>query len=579
MVTRGFVPALCAASASVSLSLIAAVIVTATVAMPPALLAADQNAPASGEVRVAVDRNVVRQNQRFGVKFIADTAAASDPDWKPLNKDFHVEVGGKQLRKKIVNGVERTTQEWGVHLRPKRAGKLKIPPLQFGALRSREVAVNVKPAPKPAKPKKQAQKKREDFFIEVSAQPNNPYVQAQVLFTLKVFMLHSLRGSVSPPQSSNKALVEALGDARNYRAKRDGRNYNVYEGQYLIYPQTSGDVKIQPISLDGHYVRGGRRQRVRKKSQVLTLKVRPIPASFPGKFWVPAEKFTIKEDWSGDLASWRAGEPLTRTLNLEAKGLLAKQVPEIDLSEVGGFRVYTEQADFKNQRKGKTIIGKRQQAVVMIPAQAGAYKLPNVRVPWWNTRDDRLEFAELPAKEIMVDEAAFGMLMMEEPSSTVVADVTETNRSTFGAAIQVRNPWFWVSAALLTGWLANLALTSHGKGLYRRFKATRRRRLTMKKLLADIRRAASDQDAAATKDLLMQWGRMTWPADPPTSVKQIAARFGGLMVQQVEQMEAVLYGRNAEWKGSLLWDAFSSQELKEEYKPQPSDDLQPLHKL
>lgn len=569
MVTRGFVLALRALPA----------ILTAVIASPPALSAAAQDAPAAGEVKVTVDRKTIQQNQRFGIRFTAESADAADPDWGPLGRDFHVEASGKQHRKEVVNGVERTTREWNVRLRAKRAGKLKIPPLQFGALRSREVAIDVRPPPTP--PKKQAQKrnKSEEFFIEVDAQPNNPYVQAQVLFTLKVFMLHSLRGSVSPPQSNNKALVEALGDARNYRTKRDGRNYNVYEGQYLIYPQTSGDVKIQPISLDGHYVKGGRRLRVRKKSQTLTLKVRPIPASFPGKFWVPAEKFTLKEEWSGDLSSWRAGEPLTRSLNLEAGGLLAKQVPEIDLSEIDGFRVYTEQADFKNQRKGKSIIGKRRQAVVMIPAQAGAYQLPGIRVPWWNTRDDRLEFAELPAKEITVGEAAFGMLMVKESPSTVAAVAAEADSSAPGGAVQARNPWLWVSAVLLTGWVATLALTWRDKGLYRRFRGVRERRLTMKKLLVDLEQAARGQDAEATKDLLLQWGRMTWPAAPPTSVKQIAARFGGLMLQHVEQMEAVLYGRAAEWDGSLLWDVFASQELKEEYKPRVADGLQPLHKL
>ncbi len=552
-------------------------VAAAAISAPAAVLAADQGASAE-RVEVTVDRNVAQQNQQINVRFTAGSAEASDPDWGPLKKDFHVGVEGKRSRKEVVNGVERAVREWMIRLRPKRAGKLKIPSLRFGALRSREVAIDVKPAKK-----SQEKRKGEDFFIEVDAQPNNPYVQAQVLFTLRVFMLYSLRGSVSPPQGSNKALVEALGDARKYRTRRDGRSYEVYEGQYLIYPQASGDVKIQPISLDGQYVRGSRRVRVKKKSRAVTLKVRQVPDSFPGKFWLPAQEFKIRENWSGDLSSWRAGEPLTRTLNLEARGLLAKQVPEIDLSEIGGFRVYTEQADFKNQRKGKTIIGQRQQAVVMIPAQAGTYTLPGIRVPWWNTRDDRLEFAELPAQEIAIGEAAFGMLTMEEPLSTVVAGAVETDASGAGIAVQVRNPWLWVSVALLVGWMTTSALAWGGKGLYRRFKTARRRRLTINKLLVDLERAARSHDAAATKDLLMQWGRMTWPLDPPTSVKQIAARFGGLVAQQVEQMEAVLYGRNAEWDGHLLWDAFSSQEFKEGNEPQSpsasSAGLQSLHKL
>ncbi len=542
----------------------------------------------SDEVKVILDRAVVSHNETFKVRFTTAAGNAADPDWSPLQKNFHLRSKSQKLRQTTVNGVSRALREWSVQLQPRRAGQLTIPPLKFGAVRSRATPLQVKP--RPPQPTRGG-RAGEEFFIEVSAQPESPYVQAQVLFTLRVFMLHGLRGSVSPPQSSNKAIVENLGNARRYRTQRGGGNYEVYERRYLIYPQNSGKVVIKPVAITGSYVKQGRRFSVKKRSRPVTLKVRQVPASFPGKFWLPAENFKIEENWSADLSAWRAGEPVTRTLGLRANGLLAKQVPEVDLSVGDGFRFYTESADFKNERRGNTSVGRRLQSVVLIPAQPGTYTLPAVEVPWWNTRTDRLEFARLPAQDVTVGEAAFSELTVDEPPPAVAADEVE-RESAVVAAAGGGAPWFWVSAVLLLGWLATTAVMWRGEGVYRLLRAARRRRETLRERRGAIRQACRDNDAAAARDALMQWARQMWPDDTPTSLAQVGARYsgmgggmvGGVVAQQILRLERALYARDDKWQGALLWDAlsetFASRGFAARDKRQARrDGLEPLHRL
>ncbi len=536
---------------------------------------------AGDTMKVTPDRSVVASNETFNVKFTTGSGKASAPDWSPLNKDFKVLSKRKSVQKTIVNGVARTVHEWNVSLQPKRAGKLQIPPLKFGAVRSAAKPIQVKPPPKAQGKKRPA----EEFFIEVSAEPKNPYVQAQMLFTLRVFMLYPLRGSVTPPQSGSKAIVESLGDARKYHQNRGGRRYDVYERRYLIYPQNSGDMKINPVGIKGTYVKQGRRFSVNKRSRALTLKVRPVPASFPGKIWLPARSFKISQNWSADLSSWRAGEPITRTLNFQADGLLAKQVPEIDLPVGDGFRFYTESADFKNERRGKTIVGRRQQSAVLIPAQAGAYTLPGVKVPWWNTRTDRLEFAELPTKDVTVSEAAFSALTVDEPAAGGnQPGNAEQEPVAFEVAVEVNNLWFWVSAALLFGWLATVAMMWRGAGLYRLLRDAWQRRETMRERRRAVRQACEGNDAVATRDALMQWSRVMWPDRAPTSLGQIGALCSStgneLVEQQIRRLERALYARDRAWQGSLLWDAFSSQQIAPDRgRSVRAGGLEPLHRL
>ena len=532
------------------------------------------------EVKVVVARSVVAQNETFDVKFMTEANQVADPNWSSLNKDFHIRSKSKRFHKSVVNGVARAVHEWNVQLQPKRGGKLQIPPLQFGAVRSKATPIQVKPPPQV-----KARQSTEDFFIEVSAQPENPYVQAQVLFTLKVFMLYDLRGNVTPPQSASNALVEGLGEARRYRAKRGSRNYQVYEREYLIYPQNSGNIPIKPVGLTGTYVKGGRRFSLNKKSRKLTLKVRQVPASFTGKFWLPAESFKIKEGWSADLSSWRAGEPITRTLNLEVSGLLAKQIPEVELSPGDDFRFYTESADFKNEKRKKTIVGKRQQSAVLIPAQAGTYTLPAVKVPWWNTRSDRLEFVELPAREVVIKEAAFSALTVDEtPRAAAAAAGDAEQTAALEVGIKVNNLWFWVSVILLLAWLITIAMMWRGAGVHRLLRAALRHRETLRERRSAVRQACQNNDAAAARDALMQWAHVIWPDDTPTSLGQIGERYrnlgGAVVEQQILKLERALYTRDNVWQGNLLWDAFDSQKIENaDTKQHRRDELEPLHKL
>ena len=547
---------------------------------------ASAEAQAKTDVEVTLSRSSVALNETFNVRFTTESEKPLAPDWSPLSKDFRVVVKSRGTRKTKVNGVMRSLHEWNVSLQPKRVGNLKIPPLQFGALRSLVATVEVRQPPK-----LKVEKPAAEFFVEVDAQPRNPYVQAQVLFTMRVFMLHNLNGSLMPPKASDQMIIEPpSGNPRNYRKNHKGRQYQVHESQLLIYPQKSGDVKISPVSVSGTYVKHGKRFAMNTHSRSLSLEVRPIPASFPGKFWLPAEKFNIKEQWSAeDLSEWRAGEPITRMLSMEVSGLLAKQVPEVDLSVGDGFRFYIESADFENKRSQKTNVGQRRQSTVLIPAQPGSYTLPAIKVPWWNTRADRLEFARLPEKNVVVKEAAFGELTVAE-HPLVAGDDGELGQANaaFATVAGTGTLWFWVSVALLVVWLVTVALMWRGKGVSRLIVNLYRRRTTLRERRKTIRQACRDNDAAAARDALMQWVRQAWADDVPSSLGRVGARFGDMgddvVERQILRLERALYARDDKWDGTLLWDAlqefFSSHGFVSRDRHRASaDGLEPLHRL
>ncbi|MEZ5581408.1 MAG: hypothetical protein R3F37_00205 [Candidatus Competibacteraceae bacterium] len=77
-------------------------------------------------------------------------------------------------------------------------------------------------------------------MIEVQAEPADPYVQAQVQYTVRLlFAVPLLDGSLDAPQPAN-AVVERLGDDVSYETQRNGRRYRVIERRYALFAQRSG---------------------------------------------------------------------------------------------------------------------------------------------------------------------------------------------------------------------------------------------------------------------------------------------------------------------------------------------------
>ncbi len=72
----------------------------------------------------------------------------------------------------------------------------------------------------------------------------------------------------------------------------------------------------------------------RFRSDVLELTVQPAvapPPALAGAAWLPAQRVTLTEQWSEPGDELAVGIPRTRTIVVEAVGLLETQLPEVPL--------------------------------------------------------------------------------------------------------------------------------------------------------------------------------------------------------------------------------------------------------
>lgn len=396
-----------------------AAVLLGLVLMAPLALAATLTA--------TVDRTKVSMGETFTlILSLSEGDSTRPPDLSGLSADFDIVDRRRGSRPALVDGKRVLVNDWVLTLAPRRTGSLTIPPLSVSGATSPAIrieATNPPPAPKgEVKP----------LFVEVDVAPGAVYAQGEVQVQVRVYDSIGMRsGSISQIKAEGASFRES-GEQDSYQKTIGKTRYRVVQQTYVMTPQRSGTIEIEPVELkanipvpvdgpmpsemsrllgrsnvpmpwlDGAMTRG---QDVTLKSQPVKVEVLPRPASAQGWF-LPARKVVLSEDWSPALAKARVGETLTRTLTLEAVGASPNQLPPLDTPDVPGLRQYQEDS----RTETSMIAGEPGAALVktmaVVPTQPGRFTLPAIRVGWWNTQTQTQDYAELPAVTFTVAPAA-----------------------------------------------------------------------------------------------------------------------------------------------------------------------------
>ncbi len=390
------------------------------------LLAATQVQAAT--FSASVDRKEVAERDTFNLMLrYSEQVGFGSPDLTPLQNDFQVLNQQRSNQFRSINGKTESFTEWTLTLTPKRNGNLTIPPIRFENQQTQPITIRVRELSADVK----AQIAKEFFFDTEISQQDNYYVQGQILYTEKLYYSVSHEDATLSEFKVTDALIQPLGDVRQYTTVVDGQRLGVYERRFAIFPEESGELVIpgQRFSarISNPYDRWSRGRQGSAVSKPITLQVKPIPQDYPQAPWIPAENLNISEIFSTPLQQWVAGEPVTRTLILTAKGLPGSQLPATALPVVDNLRYYPDQTQQNEQSSDDGLTGTSEQSIALVPGSSGRILLPEIRIPWWNTRSGTLEYAVLPAHSIQVQPAKGGRTSSPAaPLSTTGSRAAET---------------------------------------------------------------------------------------------------------------------------------------------------------
>lgn len=536
----------------------------------------------AAEIQVSVDRNPVALNDSFQITFTASEEPDGSPDFSPLQQNFEILNQQRSSNSSWMNGKTSRTEQWTVSVMAKQAGEALIPPIAFGADSSKPLTITVSEI-------QEIQQANDDLFLDVTATPEKPYVQSQVLYTLKLYRrVHITQASLNEPEIKD-AIVEKLGEDSNYTTQIKGVDYWVTERKYAIFPQQSGVFTIAPLMLNAEVVSSSQQPRFngffnrqttetrRVSSKAITLNVQSVPSSFKGAAWLSAESVELSEKWSGSNLQTKVGEPLTRTLTLTAKGTTVGQLPELfGQAAINGIKTYPDQPVLKEDKQSDGLTATREEKVALIASKPGDYTLPALEITWFNTKTRQVETARLPA--VTIKTLASGEAAPSQPSAG--SAVTPAVQPTAAPALFSNGDmFFWqvLSAALALGWLLTVIwfYRKPARTLAKNQQAVRS--LPEAGVEKNLKRACWENNPQAAKQALMQWGRVHFGAD---SLGAIAQHCAEPLRNEIMELSRHLYsGLQQDWNGKALWQAFSETDTVQGAKSNPDDGLEPLYKL
>ncbi len=538
----------------------------------------------AADIRVSVDRNPVSVEDSFQITFTAQQAPDDDPDFSPLEQDFAIISQSTSTSSSWINGKSTKVVQWILNVMAKQVGSLAIPPIKFGKDVSQASTILV--ADKTAK-KVDAD---EDLFIDVEVTPQNPYIQSQVFYTMRLYTRVNIsQARLNEPELSD-AVIERLGEDSNYTTQVNGINYSVTERKYAFFPQKSGKLTIKPLMLTAEILvnnaqgfnpffnsQMGKTKRV--ESKAITLDVKPAPPEFKGTHWLSAEQLVLKQDWSGDIAKLKVGEPITRTLSITAKGTTVGQLPELNTTETSEqLKAYPDQPVLQEQKKVDGLIAFREEKIALIPSKSGTYQLPAIEIPWFNTQTQKVEIAKIP--EVTLESSSVAKQSEPEPIATQVVAPVETPKieSLAMANNNQETPiWLWVSVFLGLGWLITLIVFLRSRQSKSTVVIETESEINLKAAVKTLKDACANNDAITAKNALLVWGKQKFDSH---NLGAIAGFCDARLRDEILLLNQTLYGKDSTtWQGKKLFQAFTENKARAAVKVTEDKSLEPLYKI
>ena len=519
--------------------------------------------PLDAAVQAQLDRNRITEGETVTLTVRTDDPRQNlDTDFSELEKDFEILDRRSETQLSIINGQQTAIVRLLLTLEPRAAGKAVIPTLVFGTDRTQPITVRVDPAPEP-EPGAQP-----PVFIEVEVVPKEGpyYVHAQLGLIVRVFYRQNLtEAAISQPEPTPAAV--RLMQETPYQAERGGERYRVLERNYAVFPERSGELTIPPMQLSGRLVDrrsssvwqpSVRGRRIQVESEDLKLTIEPRPAAFSGSDWQPAREYRLTQQVSsGD--TLRVGEPVTRTVMVDAVGLEENMIAEPAWPDVPAVRIYPDQPQGITRDDGQWVLGHKEFRYAVVPETEGDLVLPEIRVQWWDTQADRERTAVLDAYTIQVLPSQLA------PPAAPHAGAETLVTPAVPPADGLVNPgyWRWLTMLFALLWLATIAAWA--------VRANRARPPAgppvpenQAEALARLERACHSGDPRKARRALQHWLRERRPMAGDGSVLEFAAGLEDAALRQcIYDLDACGFrpgsgnAGDGGWDGRTFWRHFT----------------------
>ncbi|ABD81002.1 conserved hypothetical protein [Saccharophagus degradans 2-40] len=519
----------------------------------------------ASELTAEVDRNNVSTDETLTLTIRYTGNRNDHVDISELRNEFDIVSNYENNSYSIVNGRLSGFKEWTFVMRPKREGTLLIPSFRIGRNISDAIEIKVN------KPVYQPSQTGQDVFIETIVDKSTAFVQEQIIVKYRLYYSVNIDFQHVDDLKIENAILEQLENTQ-YQTKLDNRPYNVVEFNYAVFPQASGSISVPALNWNiraartrSGYSQGmGRYELKRLRTEEKPIVVKPQPASFPaGATWLPASELTLDETWSANTSNLTAGNPITRTLALKSKGLMAAQLPQIvQNANSSAISIYPEAPNTSENKGALGITSQRIESMALVMNQAGEQVIPAVRIPWWDTNEDKLKYAEIPEQKVTI--ASSAALEKEERNKAIASQelLTPNQSAPTGATLVWLRLWqAWAILATIVSIIFFVLWRKATAPAPAAHTPTANHQLTRgAQAFSMLKKYCRENNPQLTRQQLILWAAQHWKQNPPKTLDELAARCNNPnLTGQLKLLDEILYKKeaNTDWNGQVLLNALN----------------------
>ena len=549
----------------------------------------------------SVNRSSIELNESFELTLSIDQQVfIGEPDLEEIKKNFRVIGKRRSSQYRSVNGDTLSVTDWVVSLKPKKTGYLVIPPISFKGMESQAIAVEV------SKARKTKATQDSQVFFETDVDRSNVYIQAQLLYNVRLFTAVGIsRANITEPKSP-QAIIHSLGNQLMYETVRNGVRYQVHEWNYAILPQHAGTLVIPaPVltaTLSSRSSMYGRPISI--TTEDLSVEVKPIPDSYPAIPWIATPSLEVFEQWDPAESTVKVGDSITRTIEFHIDNNEAALIAGFEHGNTDGLKIYPDQPQTEDHETSKGIQGTRVDKIAYVATKAGNITLPALEISWWNTQTEQLQTTRLPKRTFKVltavsatpsDDAIDKNAFVAPPN--VPAESAATG-SAIGAGLNEKANYWWIlSSAILSLLLVLLCALwwrtrQQLKAIQHRLDSngtipqgrTNEGPFDEQLAFKQLQQACDNQSPTEIWNALIHWGVQYWRTDEVRSSEQIIRRLAGdsALPNIIRKLDRAIFSDASATfsEGAQLVEAVSSQrKIKLTTDASSGESLKPLYPI
>lgn len=424
---------------------------------------------------VSFSQKEIAIGQGVELIFSSDTPIKLMPDMAALQKDFKVSGHSSRQSTTIVNDQIDSVYQLVYNVFPKHQGNITVKGLSLNGEQLPPIELHV------TNTKSASSTPTETPTLQLQAQVSEgPYYPgAGILYTVRLGDASRLLDGGFTPPSAPDTKVQVLGEDTPSTFTQNGKTILLLERRYLITPQQSGKTTISPASFTGVRTTNisqrkslgdlwdmgllfdglmgmGSQEEVYASAQPIEIEILQKPSDWQG-WWLASPD--VQLSYSDDIPSEiKVGTTIERTITLSAENVMAEALPIPSQPETSNLRVYPATENRNTYIQGSSIIGSLNLSITMMPTNDGEITIPEIAVPWFNTKTGQRSYATIPSKTIYVkpiqdQETALKTNEPTQEIKSLSSEKTQPAPTTEQSVVTAPQMWIWLIIGIIGGGL------------------------------------------------------------------------------------------------------------------------------